>query len=124
MYDRLQQVGACNSATELEQSSLRRLAQITGGDGPRTLAAPVPNGRSEMASALEQQEKATYDLMEVVRMLADKLSPVLVPRPETGGSSAGEPAYGSQIATCLQTNTHQIRAASEMLARLVRDLAV
>ena len=88
----------------------------------------LQSGRGEIAQVLDVQEKATYDLMEAVKMLAQKLQPIISP-PRPTQENAGkdvkkEVDYGSTIANCVQENTLRVCQATDLIAALVRDSAV
>lgn len=87
------------------------------------LSTPVAQ-RGELATALEAQEKATHELMEVVRHLGSRLSPVLSSRPDDPTGKEADCAFSSAAASCAHENTKRIRLATAMVSALIRDLAL
>lgn len=85
---------------------------------------PGSNGRGEIASALEIQEKATVELLGVIKALTQKLQPVISPCPAGDNNKIGGTDAGSAVARCIQENTARVRNAAQQLAELVRDVAV
>lgn len=125
MYDKQGLIGPANYSA---QDSLRQMA-AEQAERSRYSDMPPPSpvttgGRSELASALDAQERATHELLAIVDVLTQKLAPVLSPTPEKDCAGSGERGYGSQIAGCIASNTTSVRSAIGRLSSLVRDLAV
>ena len=126
MYDRPMAIsggsaGACGPSKQWDAEEAIERASMISSFKP---LGPPTNGRGEIASALDAQEKVTHELMEVAHALAKKLQPVLAPRPEADGAGTPNEGYGSSLANCVQQNTDRVRSASRLLSTLIRDLAI
>jgi len=71
----------------------------------------VPVQPPAIAVALEHLEKELHGLRESVRMLEQRLAPVMRPMPETAGASTCGSA-GSPLACQIESLTHLLRMSS------------
>jgi hypothetical protein len=66
----------------------------------------IPVQPPAIAMALEQLEKELHCLRELMRLLEQRLSPVMRPVPETGTTTGHGPSTGSPLACQIEAMTH------------------
>lgn len=94
--------------------------------GPLTATCDSPPPIGEVFIILEEQEKETHRLTELVETLTQRLRPVLLPDgPEpiqTG--SGGVRGYGSPLANIVQSNNMRLSEGCRRLDGIIRLLAL
>lgn len=126
MYDRVNQAEQCgyvglNPIMRKQSAFEEERAMTTPGDPIRAVS-----GRSEIASALEQQEKLSSVLHDVLSALEQKLQPVYASVPEPGRTdpaSAPMPC-ATTIGSCISQNSDRILTAIHRVQMLTRGIQI
>ena len=79
--------------------------------GQEQILGAMPKQPPAIAMALEHLEKELHGLRESVRMLEQRLAPVMRPVPESPGTSSCGSA-GSPLACQIESLTHLLRMSS------------
>ena len=109
----------------LDKEHASRLARMSAAS---SASQPPPPSDPEIQRALSDHEYAVNILKDRVRLLAERIAPVLRDResPKQQGTAVNAPDWtaSSAIGVHIKQLTYEVRAAEEFIERLLEDLAL
>ena len=103
-----------------KQEMSRRLVQTVGAGAS---CGPTPS-TGELFNILEEQEKETHRLNEMVELLTARLRPVLLPDQSDPVQPSSIRSYGSPLANIVQTNTLCLAESCRRIESIIKLLAL
>ena len=110
---------------DTEHASRNQLARMSAAS---SASQPPPSPDPEIQRTLSDHEYAVNILKDRVRLLAERIAPVLRDResPKQQGTTVNAPDWtaSSAIGVHIKHLTYEVRAAEEFIERLLEDLAL